>query len=115
MTSDFIILIFYIDQFGFRSWEQIPTTKMLHPRESTGHTTSDVLLRSRVPNSYFKDMYLSSDYSRVGHRGSSAAQRGNVKEEPPGRASHLYPMDVPAGLYAQAHYKGAPLKAWSGE
>ena len=45
------------------------------------------------------------NYSRAGNR-----VRGSVKDEPPGRASHLYPMERPAGLYAQAHYKGAPLK-----
>ena len=81
-------------------------------REIVGPSPPDILLDTRVPNSYFKEVYLTVDYSRAGHR---VAQRGSVKDEPPGRASHLYPMDVPAGLYAQAHYKGAPLKAWSGE
>ena len=88
---------------------------MPHVRETSAQTSSDVLLHSRVSNSYFKDVYLSSDYSRAGQRGGGVVTRGNMKEEPPGRTSHLYPMDVPASLYAQAHYKGVPLKAWSGE
>ena len=85
---------------------------MRNSREIVGPSPPDILLDTRVPNSYFKEVYLTVDYSRAGHR---VAQRGSVKDEPPGRTSHLYPMDVPAGLYAQAHYKGAPLKAWSGE
>ena len=76
---------------------------MRNSREIVGPSPPDILLDTRVPNSYFKEVYLTVDYSRVGHR---VAQRGSVKDEPPGRASHLYPVDVPAGLYAQAHYKG---------
>ncbi len=83
---------------------------MLRRSDPVAPSRSDLLLQSRVPNSYFNDIYLSADfYGRAGSR------IGGVKEEPPGGRSQLYPMDVPAGLYGQSQYKGAPLKAWAGE
>ncbi len=87
--------------------------EMFQQRRPT-QSPHDRLLLSRVPNSFIRDVYLYGSDSDV-RAGGGVAARSSVKEDSPGQKSHLYPMDVPAGLYAQAHYKGAPLKAWSGE